>query len=99
STQGYDSLGTLRTFSSAEEAAIQNMRTFMNNNFNKSFVDGDAGVTNTETDAANLQAWINGMFNRYLSGDFNNPWGAGTSMNNDMYNIYFAEEIIKQFTP
>jgi hypothetical protein len=99
SNQGYNSIGTLKTFTSAEEAAVNNMRTFMNNNFNKSFVDGDAGVTNTEADAVELQSWINSMFSQYQNGSFNNPWNAGSSMNNDMMNIFFAEKIIDQFAP
>ncbi len=98
SNEGYNSVGTLKTFTSAEEAAVNNMRTFMNHNFNKSYLDGDAGVTNTVDDAAELQTWINSMFNQYSSGAFNNPWGAG-SYNNDMMNIFFAEKIIDQFTP
>ena len=99
SNQGYNSIGTLKTFTSAEEASVNNMRTFMNHNFNRNFVDGDAGVTNTEADAAELQTWINNMFSQYQSGAFNNPWGAGASMNNDMMNIFFAEQIIDQFAP
>jgi len=98
SNQGYDSIGSLKTFTSAEEAAVNNMRTFMNHNFNKNFVDGDAGVTNTETDAAELQTWINSMFSQYQSGTFNNPWGPG-AYNNDMMNIFFAEKVIDQFQP
>ena len=98
SDQGYNSIGTLKTFSSAEEAAVNNMRTFMNHNFNKSYLDGSAGVANTEMDTIELQNWINDMFTLYHNHAFDDPW-MGAAMNNDMKNIFFAEKIIDQFAP
>lgn len=98
SGDGYDVLGNPKDFS-GQQSAINQMRGFMDHNFKRNFVDGDAGVTNTETDAALLQQFISDSFQKATSGQFNDPWGAGASMNNDMYNIFFAEEIIKQFKP
>jgi hypothetical protein len=99
SNQGYDAVGNLRTFSSQEEAAINTMRTFLDHNFDHNFIDGDAGVTNTEADAQSLQTFISSLLNDHHAGLFNNPWGAGSAMNNDMMNIFFAEKIIQEFTP
>jgi hypothetical protein len=99
SGQGYDTLGNLRTFSSQEEAAMNTMRTFLDHNFDHNFVDGDVGVTNTEADKHALQAFISDLLNNYNAGQYINPWGAGSAMNNDMMNIFFAEKIIQQFQP
>ncbi len=99
SNQGYDTLGNLRTFSSQEEAAMNNMRTFLDHNFNHNFVDGDAGVTNTEADTQILQSFISDLLNNFHNGLYTDPWGAGSATNNDMMNIFFAEKIIQQFQP
>lgn len=99
SADGYDVLGNQKVFGSQEKAAISKMRSFMDHNFKRSYIDGDAGITNTESEAGLLQQFITDSFNKAINGQFNDPWGAGASMNNDMYNIFFAEEIIKQFKP
>ncbi len=99
SADGYDVLGNMKTFGSNEQAAITKMRDFVDGNFNRSYADGDAGVTNSEADKILLQNFITDALNKANTGLYNNPWGAGPSMNNDMYNVFFAEEIIKQFKP
>ena len=99
SVDGFDVLGNMKQFSSQEEAAITKMRGFMDHNFKRSFVDGDAGITNTEAEALQLQNFISDSFNKAVGGQYVNPWGAGASMNNDMFNMFSGEEIIKQFKP
>ncbi len=99
SLDGYDVLGNMKVFGSQEQAAISKMHSFMDYNFRKKFLDGDAGVVNTEAETLQLQQYISDSFNKAVTGQYNDPWGAGSSMNNDMYNIFFAEEIIKQFKP
>ncbi|HNT80001.1 MAG TPA: alkaline phosphatase family protein, partial [Bacteroidia bacterium] len=99
SIDGYDALGNMKSYSSNEEAAITKIKSFLNNNFNKTYTEGDAGIVNTESDQALLKNYITDSFNKALAGQFNNPWGAGASMNNDMYNVFFAEELIKEFKP
>lgn len=99
SADGFDVLGNMKVFGSQEEAAISKMRSFMDHNFKRNFIDGDAGVSNTGSEGLLLQQYISDSFNNAVNGLYNDPWGAGASMNNDMYNIFFAEEIIKQFKP
>lgn len=100
SAGSYNAIGSPHLFSSSEEAAVRNVRGFMDNNFPLNYIDSSAGVTNSEADAAQLHAFITGLFNRALAGQFQNPWNlANGVMNNDMFNIFFAEEIIKQFKP
>lgn len=100
SPQGFDVLGNPRTFSSNEEAAITNMRDFTNGIFNHTYSDGSAGVTNNHADAVLLQQFITDLYTKAQSSAFLNSWGVGQNiMNNDMYNILFANEIIKTFKP
>lgn len=99
SPQGFDVLGNPRSFNSAEEAAIQNIRGFVNGVFNHTYSDGSAGVVNSESDAARLQQFITDLYTKAQNPSFINSWGAGSAMNNDMYNILFAQEVIKTFEP
>lgn len=98
-TDGNSVLGNPKIFTASQLDASASMRNFLDKNFNKSYVDGDAGVTNIPSDSESLQAYIKDAFQKTLSGQYNNPWGAGNSMNGDMYNVFFAEEIIKLFKP
>lgn len=99
SAAGYNAIGTPHTFSSQEEAMVRNMRGFMDGNFPLNFSDNSAGVANTEADRAALQSFISQMYSDAVAGLFNNPWSISNGMNNDMYNIFFAEKIIQQFQP
>ena len=40
--------------------------------------------------AVTLQQFIGDSYAAAQSGLYVNPWGAGTAMNNDMYNMFFA---------
>ena len=99
SPQGFDVLGNPRTFNSQEEAAVNNIRTFVNGMFNHSYSDGSAGVVNTDPDRVTLQQFITDLYTKAQNSSFLNSWNAGNAMNNDMYNILFAEEVIKTFSP
>lgn len=99
STDGNDVLGNMKNYTNAEQTAVSKIRDFTDSNFNLSFIDGAAGVTNSETDKASLQNYITDSLNKAVTGQYNNPWGAGATMNNDMYNVFFAEEIIKLYKP
>lgn len=99
SPQAYDVLGNPRVINSTEEAAVKNIHDFVNGMFNHSYNDGSAGVINTEADQALLQQFITNLYTSAQNPGFLNSWGAGNAMNNDMYNILFANEVIKQFKP
>ncbi|MBL0095495.1 MAG: hypothetical protein IPP46_02610 [Bacteroidetes bacterium] len=99
SQDGFDTLGDPSSFSTAEAAAIRNIRKFANGVFNKSYTDSGQGIVNTESEAQQLQQFISDLYGKAQSGQYINPWGVGTSMNSDMYNVMFAEEIIQQFKP
>ncbi len=101
SPQGFDALGNMKTFSSAEEAIVTNIKQYVNSNFALQFLDNDAGIINQAQDVKTLQNFILDNFNKAVSGQYVNPWNLASAniMNNDMYNILFAEEIIKEFKP
>jgi hypothetical protein len=99
SIPGYNSLGDPKDFSTTEINKVKSLRQFMDNNFASNYTPGDAGVTNNEADAALIEAYINNSFDEAIAGQYDNPWGVAGSMNGDMYNVFFAEEIIKQFKP
>lgn len=99
SPQGFDVLGNPRNFSSNEEATIRNMKDFVNGVFNHSYTDGSAGVVNPEADANTLRQFIGDLYTKAQTPSWINSWNAGSAMNNDMYNILFAEEIIRTFRP
>lgn len=100
SQSGYNVLGNPKTFFPPEQTAVKGIRTILDKNFGHSYSGGDAGITNTETDRASLQDYITSSFSAATTGQYANPWGVGAAiMNNDMFNIVIAEEVIKKFTP
>jgi arylsulfatase A-like enzyme len=99
SNEGYNQLGSQKTFSAKETEVIGKMKAFMDKNFKGQASADDAGIFNAADNAAVLQEYINTSFQKAYSGAYNDPWGAGQSMNGDMYNVFFAEELIKKFKP
>ncbi len=99
SLAGYDVLGNPKTFNTTEEASIKKLRQAFDNNFGIISSVGDAGVTNTSMDAASVESFIAQSFTKALGGQYTNPWGISGGMNNDMFTMLYAEEIIDQFKP
>ncbi len=100
SPEGFDVVGNPHSFASSEEAAIKNMHQFVNGIFNHSYTDGSAGISNTEADAQQLQQFITELFTNSQNPAFLDQWGVGLNyMSNDMFNILFANEILKRFKP
>lgn len=99
SQDGFDMLGNPSVLTSAELNAVRNIRKYANGVFNKSYTDSGQGMMNSEAEAQQLQQFISDLYAKAQSGQYLNPWGVGTSMNNDMYNVMFAEEIIQRFKP
>ncbi len=93
--QAFNALGNPHHFTSSEQATIHNIRGFANNNFKHTYMNGEAGVTNTEADAALLQDFISQLYSNANP----NPWNVPGGMSNDMLNIYYAEKVIQQYQP
>ncbi|MEP7264379.1 MAG: hypothetical protein ABI772_07775 [Bacteroidota bacterium] len=94
---GQDTIENILNLSNNERDAMLNMRSFVNQNFNRPYVEGSAGVTNTESEAALINSFISDTFLQYQPNS--NPWGIVPKMSNDMLNVFFAEEILKRFKP
>ena len=93
----YKPVDLCRTFSPSEKSSMDNMRNYLNNNFNKSIQSG-ANFTNTDDDKATINAFMDTLLMDVRSGALNDPWGVGM-MSGDMFNIYYAERVIKEFKP
>lgn len=98
SQAGYDALGNPKEFSQGDKDLAANMRGFFDNNFGNQAVAGSAGVTNPETDAVQIESFLKQSFTDAVAGLYNNPWGIG-ALNNDQFNVFFAEKVIEQFKP
>lgn len=89
-----------KQFTQAELTKAKQYRDFFDNNFSNTFVDGDAGVGNTEEHNFQLQQFIKSVYTQAQSGAFTDPWGIGPGQyNGDMINMFAAELIIQQFKP
>ena len=96
---GYNALGHPKQFNTAQLNAAKGVRNFLDNNFSNQTKAADAGITNGESDALQIEGFIQQSFNEAAAGQYNDPWSVGMSMNNDMYNIFFAEKIMQRFKP
>ncbi len=99
SGDGLDALSNPQIFSQAEKTKINSLRNFFNDSFSKSGQYGNAGVDNGLIDRDPVQEFLRQELITAGNGGYTDPWGVGTSMNGDMYNVYFTERIIQTFKP
>ena len=100
SGSAYNVVGKPKKFNSTETQSTLNIRNVLNKNFGSQYKSGDAGIENSLTDAAKLETFIQTNYDIAISGGYNDPWNLGAGvMNNDMYNVFFAEKIIEEFKP
>lgn len=85
-------------FPSSNAQLQDDMRKFMNGNFGAA-LNASTGLKNNPDDASKIEDWIDKMLQGINSGALNNPWNIPSYMSGDMYNIYFAEEVLKEFKP
>lgn len=98
SQTSYQVLGNPKEFTPGQRDKVRQMRGFFDDNFSGTVNLGDAGVTNPEGDAAQIDDFLQTTFSEAASGQYNNPWGTGF-MTGDMFNIFAAEKIIGRFKP
>jgi hypothetical protein len=96
---GYAALGNPKIFNTSQNNAAKSMRTFLDNNFANQTKAADAGITNSESEAVQIENFIQQSFTEAAAGLYNDPYNLGMSMNNDLYNIFFAEKIMQRFKP
>lgn len=97
---GYAGLGNMKSFTADQRAFRNTLRNFLDSNFSGQFNPNEIGITNGEPDSDRMRDFINTLFTNAANGQYNDPWSTGAGvMNNDMYNMFFAEEVIKEFQP
>jgi hypothetical protein len=99
SDNGLNAFSNPKTYNSEQLNHINELKGILNKGFNKTGTLGNAGVLNPEDERNQLQAFIKTQLLNGSSGQFNDPWGVGNSMNGDMYNVFFAEQVISAFKP
>lgn len=86
------------SFKAGNEDLQDDIRKFLNGNFGAG-LSTSTGLKNNTEDAEKIEAWINSVLVDINNGSLNNPWNIPSYMNGDMYNVYFAEEVLKEFQP
>ena len=95
----YKPIDLCRTFNVPQRQKIGTMRDFLNQSFIDPAVQLPPSVINTESDRVLMENFCNSLAAKQNSNQLWDPWNIGSGMNSDMYNMYFAEEIIKNFSP
>lgn len=85
-------------FKAGNEDLQDDIRKFLNGNFGAG-LSTSTGLKNNTEDAEKIEAWIDSVLMDINNGSLNNPWNIPSYMNGDMYNVYFAEEVLKEFQP
>ncbi|MEM7038737.1 MAG: hypothetical protein AAF570_17250, partial [Bacteroidota bacterium] len=99
-TAGFNALGDMREFTTAQRAARDKVRNFLDKNFATQANANAAGLQNDASDEDRMRAFIADSLNKAAAGQFTDPWNIGANnYNNDMRNLVFAEEIIREFQP
>jgi len=100
SQSAYNVLGDPKIFNTSQTTSSSKFKDALNKNFGSQYKPGDAGIENTSADAITLETFISTSYANQLSGGYNDPWGVGVNiMNDDMRNVFFAENIISTFKP
>lgn len=99
SQDSFDVLGNPLNFPNKEEQ-LKSMRHFYNGNFKAPKGEAiDLGIVNSEEDKVQVEAFLQRLLSEAAAGQYNDPWMVGNVMNNDMYNLFFAEKIAEEFEP
>lgn len=85
-------------FTGSKASTVEDLRKFMDSNFSTPFSLNN-GVVNSKEDREAISAWITTLQNKVTSGQLNNPWNVNPWMSGDQYNLFYAEELIKNFQP
>lgn len=93
-----DVFGAKDAFPQANKSSRDEMRNFLNANFNAASAQAQ-GFKNPVEEAYLLEQWVDQMLAEVKQGNHSNPWNVPNWMSGDMYNIFYAEEVIKAFQP
>jgi hypothetical protein len=100
SSEGYNAIGTPKTFTSGQLDIANTIRGFCDDNFSNQYAGEQVGVVNTASEKEQLTQFINDMYADAVAGTPElNAWGLGALANNDIQNVYYTEQVIKRFQP
>ena len=100
SNRGYHSLSDYQPLQKGENEALGKLGGFLDQKFSQPGVQRLDGVKNTPEEAAKLEAFVRKSMQAANQGDYDDPLGIGkAAMNQDFYNLFFAEKILQEFQP
>lgn len=85
-------------FTDQKVATLDDLRAYLDSNFQSTYALNN-GVKNSPDDRALIVQWMKGLQDQVVSGALSNPWNIQPYMSGDQYNLFFAEELIKEFQP
>jgi hypothetical protein len=85
-------------FTATKAEDVENLKAYLNSNFNSTVTLND-GIRNSPAHRDEITAWMKTVQQQVTGGLTGNPWGITSGMNSDQKNLYFAEELIKEFKP
>lgn len=96
---GFDYFSTLNTLHPEELTRLNELRTFLDSNFNQSITD-IPGIINTSDDRADIQQFIIDIMNGSIPFEYPLPAGiGGEQLTGDLVNVAAAWKVLDQFTP
>ncbi|GGH65172.1 hypothetical protein [Phaeocystidibacter marisrubri] len=93
-----DALGPEFSIDPDIQSELERLTHFSNSQFDIPF-SAAAGLENTVEGREQIQAFLSQMVQAAQSGQHINPWSVPSGMNGDMLNVFYAEEILKEFKP
>ena len=95
----YKPIDLCRTFNVPQRQKIGALRDYLDQSFVAPAVPLSEHVYNNESDRVLMENFCSSLAARQRSNQLWDPWNLGSGMNSDMLNLFFAEEIIKSFSP
>lgn len=95
-----DRLGKNISISEEEEKISRSLISFLNQKGKSTQgIIPDNSIENDETARAKIASFIETMFNGTRQNNFYDPWNLGVSMNEDLFNIFSAIQVLQHFKP
>jgi hypothetical protein len=95
----YRPVDLCRSFTTPERASVATVRQSLDLSFRAPFSQPGLRMQNSEQDSLSISRFYGELATKQRNNQLWNPWNVGSGMNSDMLNMFFAEEIIKEFSP
>lgn len=97
--EGYNAIGDPKSFTASNEKLAAELKGFCDGTFGAQFNENAAGVVNSVEEKTMINAFLDDLYQDAIASPGYNSWGFGGEMNNDLRNVYYAEEVLKKFQP